>query len=147
MIAKRCASAPAGSVPIRRESSAAMLSLRPSTWRCAQAQDEEMSRMASARCQPIHRLTLSAAKASRRRTQVGLAARCRWPSHVEAEVQDVAVLNHVIGAFEPQLAGFLGALLAAMGDEIGIGDGLGADEALLEIAVDDARRLRRLGAL
>src|SRR5205085_6859271 len=44
------------------------------------------------------------------------------------------------------LAGILGALLAATGDEIGIGDRLGADKALLEIAVDDAGGLRRLGA-
>jgi hypothetical protein len=38
----------------------------------------------------------------------------------------------VIGAFEPHPAGLLGASLAAMRDEIGVGDGLGADEALFE---------------
>src|SRR5438045_6597347 len=61
-------------------------------------------------------------------------------------MHDVAVLHDVIGAFEAHLAGILGALLAATGDEIGIGDRLGADKALLEIAVDDAGGLRRLGA-
>ena len=66
--------------------------------------------------------------------------------HVEAEMHDVAVLHDVVGAFEAHLAGVLGALLAAAGDEIGVGDRLGADEALLEIAVDDAGGLRRLGA-
>ncbi len=61
-------------------------------------------------------------------------------------MHDVAVLNDVFGAFEAHLAGILGALLAAAGDEIGVGDGFGADEAFLEIAVDDPRGLRRLGA-
>src|SRR5207237_10089600 len=67
-------------------------------------------------------------------------------SNIKAEMHDVAVLDDVIGAFEAHLAGILGALLAATGDEIGIGDRLGADKALLEIAVDDAGGLRRLGA-
>ena len=44
------------------------------------------------------------------------------------------------------LAGIARAGLAAAGDIIVVGDGLGADEAVLEIGVDDARRLRRLGA-
>src|SRR5205807_3181559 len=69
-----------------------------------------------------------------------------WSSHVEAEVHDIAVLDDVIGAFEAHLAGILGALLAAASGKIGIGDRLGADKALLEIAVDDAGGLRRLCA-
>ncbi len=36
--------------------------------------------------------------------------------------------------------------LAAERDEVVVGDGLGADEALLEVGVDDAGGLRRLGA-
>ena len=60
-------------------------------------------------------------------------------SHIEAEMHDVAVVDDVVGAFEAHLAGVLGALLAAVRDEILVGDGLGADEALLEIGVD-ARR-------
>src|SRR5439155_2386420 len=70
----------------------------------------------------------------------------RAASHIEAEMHDVAVLHDVIGAFEAHPAGVLGALLAAMRDEIGVGDRFGADEALLEIAVDDPGGLRRLGA-
>ena len=58
-------------------------------------------------------------------------------------MHDVAVADDVIGAFEAHLAGVLGALLAAMGDEIVIGNGLGADEALLEIGMDAAGGLRR----
>src|SRR5262249_49855402 len=68
------------------------------------------------------------------------------PLHVEAEMEDVAVLDDVLRAFEAHPAGVLGALLAVIGDEVGVGDGLGADEAFLEVGVDDARRLRRLGA-
>src|ERR1700761_6424143 len=68
-------------------------------------------------------------------------------SDIEAEVKDIAVLNDIFGTFEAHLARVLRALLAAIGDEVVIGDGLGADEALLEIGVDHARGLRRLGAV
>ena len=64
----------------------------------------------------------------------------------EPEVHHVAVLDDVLLAFEAHLAGFLGGHLAAERDEVVVGDGLGADEALLEVGVDDAGRLRRLGA-
>src|SRR5438128_300145 len=67
-------------------------------------------------------------------------------SQIKAEMHDVAVLDDVLRAFEPHLARILGALLAVARDEILIGDGLGADEAFLEIGVDDAGRLRRLAA-
>src|SRR5438445_13513372 len=67
-------------------------------------------------------------------------------SHIEAEMHDVAIAHDVIGAFEAHLAGILGALLAAIEDEIVVGDRLGADEAFLEIAMDDPGCLRRLGA-
>ena len=43
-------------------------------------------------------------------------------SDVEAEQQDVAVLDDVFLALDPHLAGFLGALLAAQRDEVVIGD-------------------------
>ena len=56
----------------------------------------------------------------------------------EPEVHDVAVLDDVLLAFEAHLAGFLGADLAAERHEVVVGDGLGADEALLEVGVDDA---------
>ena len=47
---------------------------------------------------------------------------------------------------EPHLAGVARAGLAAAGDIVVIGNGLGADEAVLEITVNDAGGLRRLGA-
>jgi hypothetical protein len=68
-------------------------------------------------------------------------------SGIEQEVQDVAVLDLVALALDPHLAGVLGGLLAAeRPDEIVVGNGLGADEAALEIAVDDAGGLRCAGA-
>ena len=69
------------------------------------------------------------------------------PSRIELEQHHVAVLDDVFLAFVARLAGFLGGHFAAERHEIVIGDGLGADEAALEIGVDDAGRLRRLGAL
>src|SRR3954447_18887944 len=65
---------------------------------------------------------------------------------IKAEVENIAVLNGVVPAFRPHPAGFLGALLAAAGHEIGIGDGLGADGAALEVAMTETVRPRRLGA-
>src|SRR3546814_6778286 len=47
----------------------------------------------------------------------------RFQSHVEAEVEDVAVLDDVLLALRPHLAGFLGAILAAAADEVLVGDG------------------------
>ena len=63
-------------------------------------------------------------------------------SDVEAEVADVAVLDDVVAALQAHPALLLCPLLAAEPDEIVVGDDLGADEAALEIGVDDARRLR-----
>ena len=68
-------------------------------------------------------------------------------SRGKPEMQHVAVGDHVVLAFEPQLAGIARAGLAAAGDIVVIADGFGADEAALEIGMDDAGRLRRLGAL
>src|SRR3546814_13028301 len=64
-------------------------------------------------------------------------------SHVEAKVKDIAVLDDVVLALGAHLAGLLGAGLAAAADEVVVGDGLGADEAALEVGVDDAGGLRR----
>ena len=58
----------------------------------------------------------------------------------------VAVGDHVVLAFQPQLAGVAAPASPPLAMIIVIGDGLGADEAVLEIGVDDAGRLRRLGA-
>src|SRR5690606_1298182 len=63
------------------------------------------------------------------------------PSGVELEQHDVAVLHHIVLALVAGLAGLLGRHLAAQGHEVVIGDGLGADEAALEIGMDDAGRL------
>src|SRR6266478_4216243 len=62
------------------------------------------------------------------------------------EMHDVPVGDHVFLAFEAQPAGLAGARLAAERHIVVIRDGLGADKAALEIGVDDARRLGRLGA-
>src|SRR6185436_12860349 len=65
---------------------------------------------------------------------------------VEAEVDHVAVAHDVLLALQAQLARFLRALLAAVRDEIIVRRHLRADEAALEVGMDDARRLRRGGA-
>src|SRR4051812_36072316 len=67
-------------------------------------------------------------------------------SIVEPEMHHVAVGDDVFLAFQPKLAGFAGAGLAVQRDVIGIGDGLGPDEALFEIGMDHAGRRRPLGA-
>ena len=51
-------------------------------------------------------------------------------------------MHDIILAFEPELAGIAGAGLAVKRDIVVIGDGFGADEAFLKIAMDHARRLR-----
>src|SRR6185437_11231581 len=65
----------------------------------------------------------------------------------EAEVKDVAVLHHVILPFEPELARVARAGLTGKRHIIIIGNGLGADEALLEIGMDDAGGLWGASAL
>ena len=70
----------------------------------------------------------------------------RFLSDVELEQHHVAVLDEVFLAFLAQLAGLARAGLAAERDVVVVGDRLGADEAALEIGVDLARGLRRLGA-
>ncbi len=65
------------------------------------------------------------------------------PLNVEAEVHDIAFLDDVFLALEPQLAGITRAGLALEPDVVVEADDLGADEAAFEIGVDDARGLRR----
>src|SRR5262249_9447689 len=60
------------------------------------------------------------------------------------DIQDVTISDDVLRPLDAHLAGVLGALLAAAGDEVLVGDRLGADEAPFEVGMDDARRLRRL---
>src|SRR5688572_24110861 len=68
-------------------------------------------------------------------------------SDVEAEQHHVAVLGDIVLALGAELALVARARFAAAGEEIVIGDGLGADEAALEIGMDDARGLWGLRAL
>ena len=60
-------------------------------------------------------------------------------------------LADVVAAFDPHLAGLLGALLAAESDKVVAGDGLGPNKTPLEVAVDFRsgfrRRRRFLGSL
>src|SRR3954470_16701574 len=65
----------------------------------------------------------------------------------EPEMQDIAIRDDIILAFEPQLAGIARAGFALERHVIRIGDRLGPDKTLLEIGMDHARRLRCLGAL
>src|ERR1700693_2932080 len=64
----------------------------------------------------------------------------------KAEVQHVAVGDDVVLAFQAQLAGVARAGLAAERHVTRTADRLGANEALLEIRVNGACRLRRPGA-
>src|SRR6478735_8655519 len=68
-------------------------------------------------------------------------------SGIEAEVHHVAVLHRIFLALQPQLARIARAGLALQAGVISVSDGLGADEALLEIRVDHAGGAGSLGAL
>ncbi len=81
------------------------------------------------------------------RGQPPAAGRWGQASVVEAELDDVAVLHDVVLALHAGLA-----LRAGLGDRAGRdqvleADDLGLDEALLEVGVDDAGRLRGRPAL
>src|SRR5690606_15383785 len=67
-------------------------------------------------------------------------------SHVEPEVQDVALLHAVLLALQAHATGLARTRLATVLDEVVVGDGFGADEALLEVGVDHRRGLGRGGA-
>ena len=60
---------------------------------------------------------------------------------------DLIQLASAAGSVDSVMDDNAGAGLPATGDVVGVGDGLGADEAALEVGVDHARRLRRLRAL
>src|SRR3984893_6567019 len=64
----------------------------------------------------------------------------------ESEMHDAAVGEDVRLALKPPLPRCWRAGLAAERHVIVVGDGLGADEAALEVGMDDGGRLRRLGA-
>src|SRR2546428_7412484 len=69
------------------------------------------------------------------------------PSDFESEERDIAILHHIVAAFEPHLTAFPSGGVGPRGDEVIVGDDLGLDEPTLDVAVDDARGLRRLRAL
>src|SRR5208337_701058 len=71
----------------------------------------------------------------------------RAPSVREAEMQDVAVGDDVVLALETEPAGLARPRFAAAGDVILVSDGFHPDEPLLEVRMDDARRLGRLRPL
>src|SRR5882672_10056747 len=62
-------------------------------------------------------------------------------------MHDVAVLHDIFLALETELTGFAGTRFAVAGDVVVVSDGFGANEALFEIAVNDACPLRRPRAL
>ena len=61
-------------------------------------------------------------------------------------MHDVAVLDDVLLAFDAELAGLADAGLATERNVVVVFDDLGADEAFLEVGVDDAGALRGLAA-
>ena len=61
-------------------------------------------------------------------------------------MQHITVAHGVVAPFQAHLSGILGTLFAAQCDVVVIGGGLGADEALLEVGVDDTGGLGRQGA-
>src|ERR1700689_5509071 len=62
---------------------------------------------------------------------------------IEAEMHHVALAHDVLLALEPQSPRLFGAVFALVCDEIVVADDLGANEPVLEVGMDDARRLRR----
>src|SRR5215469_13272610 len=67
-------------------------------------------------------------------------------SNVESEVHDVGFLDDVLLALETEFAGIARPRLASPGDVVREGDHLGADEAALEVGMNDSRCLWRSGA-
>src|SRR5207249_721305 len=60
-----------------------------------------------------------------------------------ADVEDVAVVHHVVLPLQAKLAGLSRAMLAARRDEVVVVHHLGAHEAALQVGVDAPRRPRR----
>ena len=63
--------------------------------------------------------------------------------NVEQEVHHVAILDDIFLPFPSHLSRFLRALLPFVLEELVVRDYFGADESMLEVGLDDARRLRR----
>ena len=69
------------------------------------------------------------------------------PPSIKHKLHHIPVLHLVLLALGTEDAMFARARLAAVLDVVLVGDDLRADEALLEVGVDDARALRGLPAL
>src|SRR5690606_16288448 len=54
---------------------------------------------------------------------------------VKAEMNHVAISNHIVFAFKSPFAGILGALLTFIGNKVVVGDHFGANKTLFEIRV------------
>src|SRR3954468_6266479 len=95
---------------------------RPSNPRSRDANDSATSRVA---------------RTSPSRTSQGI-------SDVEPDLEDVAVLDLVVLAFDAELADFLGLVPRTEVEQLVPADDLGADEAALQVGVDHAGALGRL---
>src|SRR2546426_7851101 len=79
--------------------------------------------------------------------RAGASTSRRQPSDVEAEERAIAILHHIVAAFEPHLTAFPSGGVGPRRDEVIVGDDLRLDEPTLDVAVDDARGFGRPGPL
>ena len=63
-------------------------------------------------------------------------------SHIETEMHDVTLADNIFLSLQAQLAGITCPRFALTGNIVREGDHLGPDETVLEIRMNDARRLR-----
>ena len=77
-----------------------------------------------------------------RRAQQGVGTAVEAPYDVEAEVGHVAVLHHVLLAFQAEQAGVAAGGHGLQADQVVAVDDLGADEAALDVGVDGAAASR-----
>src|ERR1700691_370524 len=73
-------------------------------------------------------------------------APARGPSDVEADLEDITVHYFVLLAFDPQLADVASGRPRAQLEQLVPVHDLRTDKATLEVGMDDAGALRRLGA-
>ena len=69
-------------------------------------------------------------------------SRAPLTAHIEPEMRDVPVLHHIIATLQSELPGLTRPVLTTQPHIILIAYDLRADEALLEVGVDDACGLR-----
>src|SRR4051812_18189587 len=98
----------------------------------------------SRRIRPRARERTSSATSSEASTAPSRSNQATGLLDVEAELDHVAVLHHVVLALDAQLADVARLRPRAELEELVPVHDLGLDEAALEVTVDDARALRRL---